>query len=52
MDNFKSELSRLLNKYSKDNDANTPDYILAEMLNSMLNAYIDASHWKKKHEES
>lgn len=35
---FTRELSGLLNRYSFDNEANTPDYILAEfMAGAMLN---------------
>lgn len=32
MDDFKSKLMRLLNKYSIDNQTNTPDFILADHL--------------------
>lgn len=32
LDEFKRELEVLVNKYSLDNDTNTPDYILAEYL--------------------
>ena len=41
MDDFMKELSVLLNRYSKDSDTNTPDYILAEYVKSckiILNA--------------
>ena len=33
---FRKELTTLLNSYSRENDSNTPDYILAEY---MLNCY-------------
>ncbi len=35
-DNFIGELSTLINKYSKENGSNTPDYILANYLNDCL----------------
>ena len=36
---FKKELEVLINKYSIENDSNTPDYILANYLFSCLEAY-------------
>lgn len=39
---FESELSALLNRYSKENDSNTPDYILATFLNRCLTAFDNA----------
>jgi len=33
---FEKELERLLNKYSKENDSNTPDFILASYLKNCL----------------
>jgi len=41
---FKRELTQLINKYSKDNDSNTPDYILAEYLINCLNAFTIAKN--------
>ena len=35
-DPFLRELENLINKHSKENDSNTPDYILAEYLNNCL----------------
>lgn len=44
MDNtFQKELSELLNKHSQENESNTPDFILAEYMQSCLNAFNDAS---------
>ena len=37
--NFEQELTQLLNKYSKENDSNTPDFILSEYLQGCLNTY-------------
>lgn len=41
MDNksFKTELTELLNKHSKEKDSNTPDHILADYLISCLEIY-------------
>lgn len=37
--NFTKELTELLNRYSKENDSNTPDFILANYLISCLETY-------------
>jgi hypothetical protein len=39
---FVKELTILLNKYSRDNDANTPDYIMSEYLTKCLIAFTQA----------
>jgi hypothetical protein len=36
---FLLELESLINKYSKENGSNTPDYILADYLLDCLNAF-------------
>jgi len=36
---FFSELSELLNRYSKENDSNTPDCVLAQYLGDCLRAF-------------
>ncbi len=36
---FLEELTSLLNRYSKENGSNTPDFILAHYLQRCLNAY-------------
>lgn len=36
---FENELMQLLNKHSRENMSDTPDYILAQYLNSCLAAY-------------
>lgn len=36
---FEEELEELLNKYSKDNDCNTPDFILVKYLIGCLDIY-------------
>ena len=39
MDTFKQELTDLLNRHSKENESDTPDFMLAEYLIMCLNAY-------------
>ena len=36
---FEKELEELLNKYNKDNELNTPDFILSQFVSTILNAY-------------
>ena len=36
---FEKELERLINKYSKENGSNTPDFILAKFMNGCLKAF-------------
>ena len=46
------ELEILLKKHRKENDSDTPDFILAEFLNNVLNAFSKAVEqreaWYKK----
>lgn len=39
MDKFEDELASLLNRYSKENGSDTPDWMLASYLNLCLEAY-------------
>ena len=39
MTDFKKELCELLNKYSKENESDTPDFILAEYLIGSLKVF-------------
>lgn len=39
---FRSELSSLLNRFSKENGSNTPDYVLRDYLCSCLKAFDTA----------
>jgi len=39
MSNFKKEITNLINRYSKENGSDTPDYILADYLVSCLEAF-------------
>lgn len=41
---FLKELSQLINKYSKENESNTPDFILAKYLEHCLNAFNVATY--------
>lgn len=41
-DKFSKELEQLINKYSKENDSNTPDFILASYINDCLLAFSNA----------
>jgi hypothetical protein len=47
---FTKELKSLLNKYSLDNESNTPDFILAKFMHACYDAYNTAIHdiqlWK------
>ena len=36
---FEKELSNLINRYSKENDSNTPDFILASYLSRCLSSF-------------
>jgi hypothetical protein len=39
---FQEELEVLINKFSKENESNTPDFILAKYLDDCLDAYNSA----------
>lgn len=39
---FKEELESLINKYSKESDNNTPDFILTKYIMACLDAYTEA----------
>jgi hypothetical protein len=39
MSEFKTELENLINRHSKENESDTPDFILAEYLNRCLEAF-------------
>jgi hypothetical protein len=45
---FRKQLEQLLNKYSKENESNTPDFILAEYMMSCLDAFTDATIERNK----
>lgn len=39
---FQEELENLINKHSKENESDTPDFILAKYLNDCLDTYNHA----------
>jgi hypothetical protein len=53
---FKKELAQLINKYSRENGSNTPDWILAEYLVHCLNAWNSSvnarERWYGRHGDS
>lgn len=48
MANFKKELEALINSYSKENESNTPDFILAEYMINCLHAFEKATNERTK----
>jgi hypothetical protein len=50
-DQFRSELEKLCNRFSRENESNTPDFVLADYLIECLNAYDRAKNrtWKFGH---
>lgn len=42
MNGFRSELESLINRFSKENGSNTPDFILAEFLENCLDNFDKA----------
>lgn len=46
--NFDDELACLLNKYSKENGSNTPDFVLSEYIRSCLSAFNDATRAREQ----
>ena len=45
---FREELETLINRYSRENKSNTPDFVLADYLVNCLNAYDRAVEWRDK----
>lgn len=48
MSDFKKELTNLINRYSKENDSDTPDYILADYLKHCLEAFDKATNTRDR----
>lgn len=44
---FEQELEELINRYSKENESNTPDFILAEYILNALNAFNVATNHRE-----
>ena len=47
MSRFKDELSSLINRHSKENGSNTPDFILAQYLEGCLEVFEAASQQRE-----
>jgi hypothetical protein len=49
MGEFRVKLTSLINEYSKENESNTPDFILAQFIHQSLIAFNEAvnsrDHW-------
>lgn len=45
---FKKELASLINRYSIENDSNTPDFILADYVVECLNSFANTSKTREK----
>ena len=45
---FKRQLESLINRYSKENESNTPDFILAKYLVGCLEAFNQATKEREK----
>ena len=54
MNGFESELAALINRYSRENESNTPDFILAAYVQRCLAAFDVAvrhrSDWYGRHD--
>jgi len=48
MSKFENELRALINRQSKENGSNTPDFILAKFLNECLSAFDKAVNERHK----
>ncbi len=48
MDNFRKELEHLINRHSKENGSDTPDFMLAEYLTDCLIAFDKAVTAREK----
>lgn len=49
---FRDELETLINKWSKENGSDTPDFILADYLQSCLNAFDEAVRARDAHKNA
>ena len=45
---FLQELAQIINKYSRENISETPDFILAEYLSACLDAFDKAERQRQK----
>ena len=49
MNEFEKELQELLNRYSKENESNTPDYVLAHYIKYSLKAFNQAVNLREEY---
>lgn len=45
---FKQEIASAINRVSKENDSNTPDFVLADYVDDCLTAFAKASRAREK----
>ena len=45
---FQDELRSLINRYSRENKSNTPDFILVDYITDSLNAFDKATNEREK----
>jgi len=48
VNNFEAQLKELLNENCKENESDTPDFILAQYMNNCLKAFNDAVLQRRK----
>lgn len=48
MKKFLEELQDLINRFSKENENNTPDFILAQYMENCLNAFTKATNERER----
>lgn len=44
MESFERRLEALINEFSRENESNTPDFILARYMNDCLEAFVRATN--------
>lgn len=44
MDSFERRLEALINEFSRENESNTPDFILARYMNECFSAFVRATN--------
>lgn len=49
MTEFQKELKQLINRYSLENDSNTPDFVLAHFMMNCLFAFNDATRHRENY---
>jgi hypothetical protein len=45
---FEEELTDLINRHSRENESDTPDFILARYMEKSLHAFTDATRWREQ----